>query len=95
MAPILKYVLNKLQIVSIIKRDIIHGPVAFQGMGMKNLHKMLSEIHCTIIVQIFRTDTDLGYLLQTTYECMSMKLGLPECPFKYSYKKYPECTTKS
>ena len=86
MAPILKYVLNKLQLVSTISRDVIYGPVAFQDMGMKNLYTMLGAIHCSIMVQFFRTHTDMGHLLQTTYECMIMELGLPGCPFQYSYK---------
>ena len=86
MAPILKYVLNKLQIVSTIKRDVIYGPVFFQGMGMKTLYTLLGAIHCSFMVQFLRDYIDLVRLLQKAYEGMSMELGLPECPFKYSYK---------
>ena len=32
MAPIIKYVLAKMQIVTSIKRDVIYGPIHLQGM---------------------------------------------------------------
>ena len=95
MAPILKNVLNKLQIVTTIKRDVLYGPTTFQVMGLCNLYTLMGVIHCALMVHFFRTDTDLDNLLQTSYECMSMELGLPDCPFAYNYERYAGCVTHS
>jgi len=95
MVPILKNVLNKLQIVTTIKRDVLYGPTIYQGMGLKNLYTLMGAIHCSLMVQFYRTDTDLGHLLQHSYECMSMELGLPDCSFLYDYDKYSHCVTHS
>ena len=35
MAPTLKNILNKLQIVRTIKRYVFYGPTTYQGMGLK------------------------------------------------------------
>ena len=43
MAPIIKNVLAKLKNTSIIKRKVMYGLVAFQGMGLKNLYTLLGE----------------------------------------------------
>ena len=95
MAPILKNVLNKLQIVTTIKRDVLYGPTTYQGMGLSNLYTLMGAIHCTLLVQFYRTDTDLGHLLQTSYENMRMELGMPGCPFSYDYERYAGCVTHS
>ena len=67
----------------------------YQGMGLKNVYTLMGAIHCAVIVQFFRTNTDLGHLLQTLYECMSMELGVPDCSFGYDYKRYHNCVTHS
>ena len=95
MAPIVVNVLNKIKVVSTIKHDVLYGPTTFQGMGFRNLYTTMGAIHCALMVQFFRTDTDLGHLLQTSYECLSMELELPDGPFYYDYKRYAECTTGS
>ena len=95
MAPILKNVLNKLQIVTTLKREVLYVPTTFQGMGLRNLYTLMGAIYCAIMVQFFRTDTELGHLLQTSYELMSMELGLPHYPFAYEYKLYSGCVTHS
>ena len=95
MAPILKNVINKLQIITTVKRDVLYGPTTFQGMSLRNLYTLMGEIHCALMVQFFMTETDLGHLLQTSYECMSMELGLPDCPFSYNYECYTGCVTHS
>ena len=95
MAPILKNVLNKLQIFTTIKRDVLYGPTTFQGIGLRNLYTLMGALHCALMVQFFRTKTDLGHLLQTSYECMSMELGLPDCPFSHDYERYAGCVTHS
>ena len=82
LAPISKSILAKLKIVSTIKLKFMYGPVAFQGMDFKNLYTLLGVTHCSMMVQFFRTEMNLGRLLQTSYECLAMELGLPNCPFK-------------
>ena len=89
MAPILISVLAKMKIVSTIKRDVIYGPVHLQGMGFKMLNTQLGANHCTLLVQFYGTDTDLGRLLQTSLEFMTMELGRPNDPFHYDYKNTP------
>ena len=95
MAPIVTNVFNKHKIVITIKRDVLYGPTTFQGMGLRTLYTLMGAIYCALMVQFFRTNTDLGHLLQTSYEILSMELGLPDCPFHYDYKRYLECTTSS
>ena len=91
--PIIKSVLAKMQIVSTIKRHVLYGPIHLQGMGFKNLYTLLGAIHCSILVQFYNSDTDLGKLLQTSLECLTMELGLSESTFHYDYTKYSTATT--
>ena len=95
MSPILKNVLNKLQIVITIKRDVSYVPTAFQGMELHNVYTLMGAIHCAMTVNFFRTNIDLGHLLKMSYDCMSMELGLPHCPFQYDYQRYSGCVTHS
>ena len=73
----------------------MYGHVALQGIYFKNLYSLLGAICCFMMVQFYRTDTDLGRLLQNSYECLTMELGLPDYPFKYNYKKYSGTTRDS
>ena len=75
MAPIIKNVLAKLQIVSTIKRDVIYGPIHLQGMGLKNLYTQLGAMHISLLLQFYGSDTDLGRMIQNTMECITMELG--------------------
>ena len=63
MYPILKNMLNKLQIVSTNKRDVLNGSTTFQGMGLRNLYTLMGAINCALIVQFLRTRTDLGHFM--------------------------------
>ena len=78
MAPILKSMLNKLQIVTTIKRDVLYGSTTFQEMGLRDLYTLMGSIHCALMVQFFRTNTDLGHLLHTSYKYIIMELGIPD-----------------
>ena len=95
MAPVIKSVLEKKQIVCTIKRHVLYGPVHLQGMRFKNVYTLLGAAHCSILVQFYNSATDLVKLLQTSLECLTMELGLPESAFHYDYKKYSTATTHS
>ena len=95
MAPIIKYVLAKMQIVTSIKRDVIYGPIHLQRMGFKNLYTQIGAMHISLLLQFYDTDTDLGRLLQNTLECLTIELGTQSCPFILNYEKYEKCTTSS
>ena len=95
MAPILKKILAKLQIVTSIKRDVIYGPIHLHGMGFKNLYAQIGAMRISLLVQFYDTDTDLGRLLQNTIECITIELGTQSCPFTLNYEKYEKCTTAS
>lgn len=95
MVPVLKQVLAKLNIVSIIKCKVIYGPIHLHGMYFKNMYRLLGATHCSMMIQFYRTNTGNGKLLQTSLECMTVELELPNYPFSYDYQKYSYCTTKS
>ena len=95
MTLVIKSVLAKMKVVSIIKRHVLYGQIHIQGMGSKNLYTLLGEIHCSILVQFYNSATDLGKLLQTSLECLTMELGLSESAFHYDYTKYSMATTHS
>ena len=95
MAPIIKNVLAKLQIVGTIKRDVIYGPIHLQGMGFKHLYSQIGAMHISLLIQFHDTDTDLGRMLQNTLECMTMELGTQCSPFTLNYKKFEQCVTAS
>lgn len=93
--PILTSVLAKMNIVGTIKRDVIYGPIHMQGMGLQKLYTLLGVIHCSLMIQFYSIETHLGQLLQTSLECMTMELGLPNDPFHYDCKNYSYTITDS
>ena len=94
MAP-LKHILAKLQVVRSIKRDVIYGPIHLQGMGMKNLYTPVGAMYLSLLLQFYDTDTDLGKLLQTSLEYLTIEIGLQVCSFTMNYEKYGKCATAS
>jgi len=92
MEPIIKSVLAKLQIVGTIKHDVIYGSMHIQCIGFKNLYTILGIVHYSLLVQFYNSDTDLGELLQTSLECITMELTMPEIVFHYDFEKYSAVT---
>ena len=88
-------VLDKLEIISTIKRNVLYSFVHLQGMGFKNLYILPGATQCSIMIQLYNTDTDLGILLKTSLECMTMESGLKTCTLHYDYKKSSPSTTQS
>ena len=68
-------------------------------MGLVSLFfgrsQYIGHIPCALMMQFFRKNNDLGHLLQTSYMCMSIELGLSDCPFSYDYERYAGCVTHS
>ena len=78
MAPILTKLLAKLKVIRHIKRDVIYGPVHLQGIGFKDIYTLLRETHLALLTQFYKTDNDLRRLMETSVDCLSMDLGLPQ-----------------
>ena len=73
----------------------MYGSVHLEGMEFNNMYTLLGAIHISLVTQFFKTDTNLGRLIETLLEFLTIELGLPQCYFSYNYIKYSDCATKS
>ena len=95
MSPTIHSVLGKAKIVRSIKRDVLYGPLQYQGFGLTNLHVCQGSMQLAQLVQFCNTNTELGKIHNITLQNLILEVGLTGVPFQHDYAVLHNCATDS
>jgi hypothetical protein len=83
LAPALSIGLATSGIVRTLPRDLVHGSVHYQGLGIPSLYSEQGLAHTDVLLRFGnRPDTITGGLLRISVEQLTLEIGLPDPPLQ-------------
>jgi hypothetical protein len=86
--PILLSGLPKCGVARTFPREVVHGPLEFQGLNVYHPHTLQGIVHIQTCLQQGVRQSITGDLLRASIEQLKLELGLQGYPLRQDFKKY-------
>ena len=88
MAPVLHGGLSKMGVCKNMPRDLVYGPLKYQGLGIPNLYTTQGLSHIVTVLTHCWRGTETGKLIQTSVEIAKVEAGLHGSLWEHDYNIY-------
>jgi hypothetical protein len=94
MVPLLAHGLSGIGVVRTMKRDVVYGPVQYQGLGLSCLFTFQMTEHIVRILKYCTANNNItGQLIRHTLEATKLEVGCDGPLLGKAYSKYKELVT--